>query len=207
MISISFLIVVILINLTLIYNKTVNNLLSIVLLMFASCIFFFIHLRSEFLMFAYLIVYTGAIMVMFLFVVMTIDVKSENMKTTFSSDLGLSFVLTNVLTSILYYSFLYGGGTILSNLQDQEKDLRILKGKLEGTNSEKAFSNVFSDFTSKEMWERLVFFDNSGVFGEYMFYKHNIIFIFSAFLLLFAMVVSIVICMVFSDKKNVNKDN
>jgi hypothetical protein len=66
---------------------------------------------------------------------------------------------------------------------------------------------VFSDFTSKEMWERLVFFDNSGVFGEYMFYKHNIIFIFSAFLLLFAMVVSIVICMVFSDKKNVNKDN
>jgi NADH:ubiquinone oxidoreductase subunit 6 (subunit J) len=151
MISISFLIVVILINLTLIYNKTVNNLLSIVLLMFASCIFFFIHLRSEFLMFAYLIVYTGAIMVMCLFVVMTIDVKSENMKTTFSSDLGLSFVLTNVLTSILYYSFLYGGGTILSNLQDQEKDLRILKGKLEGTNSEKAFSNVFSDFTSKEM--------------------------------------------------------
>ena len=80
MLSIIFIIVIILINLTLIYNKTVNNLLSVILLLFASCIFFFIQLNTEFLMFAYLIIYVGAIMVMFLFVVMTIDVKSRKFK-------------------------------------------------------------------------------------------------------------------------------
>ena len=104
-ISISFLIVVILINFTLAYNKTVNNLLSIILLMFASCIFFFIHLNTEFLMFAYLIIYTGAIMVMFLFVVMTIDVKIENAKPTFSADTSLVFFLSNALTTVIYFFF------------------------------------------------------------------------------------------------------
>ena len=36
-----FIITIIIANFALVYNKTVNNLLSIVLLMFASCIFFF----------------------------------------------------------------------------------------------------------------------------------------------------------------------
>ena len=73
--------------------------------------------------------------------------------------------------------------------------------------SKRLFFKVFSDFTSEEMETRIIHFDNSAVFGEYMFYKHNFIFIFSGFLLLFAMVVAIVICMVFSDAKNVNQDN
>lgn len=72
---------------------------------------------------------------------------------------------------------------------------------------EEAFFKVFSDFTSEEMETKFIFFDDSGIFGEYMFYKHNFIFIFSAVLLLFAMVTAIIICMIFSDKRNVNKDN
>jgi len=71
---------------------------------------------------------------------------------------------------------------------------------------EEAFFKIYSEATSQEMG-RFIFCDNSAVFGEYMFYKHNFIFIFSAFLLLSAMVVSIIICMIFSDKANVNKDN
>ena len=74
-------------------------------------------------MFAYLIIYTGAIMVMFLFVVMTIDVKSENAKTTFSSDSILVFFLTNTLTATLYYFFWYGGGDTVSNLRSQQREL------------------------------------------------------------------------------------
>ena len=72
---------------------------------------------------------------------------------------------------------------------------------------EKAFFRIYSEPTSPEMEARFLYLDNSGVFGEYLFYKHNFIFIFSAFLLLFAMVVAIIICMVFSDKRNVNQDN
>ena len=72
---------------------------------------------------------------------------------------------------------------------------------------EKVFFEIFSSSTSQEMEDRFLFSDNSGVFGEYMFYKHNFIFIFSGFLLLFAMVASIIICMVFSDKNNVNQDS
>lgn len=202
-----FIIIVILANFALVYNKTVNNLLSIILLMFASCIFFFIRLNTEFLMFAYLIIYAGAIMVMFLFVVMTIDVKSENAKTTFSSDSILVFFLTNTLTAVLYYLFWYGGGNTVSNLRSQQKELFLIKNRLENGPMERAFFNVFSDFTSEEMENRFLMLDNSGVFGEYMFYKHNFIFIFSGFLLLFAMVVAIIICMVFSDRNNVNQDN
>ena len=207
MIPISFILVVILINLTLIYNKTVNNLLSVILLMFASCIFFFLQLNTEFLMFAYLIIYAGAIMVMFLFVVMTIDVKSENSKATFSSDMGLSILLTNLLTAALYFFFWYGGGDTISNLRSQQKELFIIRDRLEGGPLEDAFFRIYSEGTSEEMETRFIFFDDSAIFGEYMFYKHNLIFIFSGILLLFAMVAAIIICMVFSDRKNVNKDN
>jgi NADH:ubiquinone oxidoreductase subunit 6 (subunit J) len=145
-------------------------------------------------------------MVMFLFVVMTIDVKAENSKATFSSDLGLSIFLTNILASVLYFFFWYGGGNAISNLKSQEKELFIIKNKIGGS-LEKTFFKVYSECTSEEMETRFIFFDDSGIFGEYMFYKHNFIFIFSAVLLLFAMVVAIVICMVFSDKRNVNQDN
>ena len=90
-------------------------------------------------MFAYLIVYTGAIMVMFLFVVMTIDVKSENAKTTFSSDSILVFFLSNILTSFLYFFFWYGGGDTVSNLRDQQKELFWIKNRLDAGPFEKAF--------------------------------------------------------------------
>jgi hypothetical protein len=85
--------------------------------------------------------------------------------------------------------------------------LRLIDKRLGGTDIGKTFFKIHSDFTSSEMETRFIFFDNSGVFGEYLFYKHNLIFIFSGLLLFFAMVVSIVICMAFSDKRNVNPHN
>jgi NADH:ubiquinone oxidoreductase subunit 6 (subunit J) len=70
--------------------------------MFTSA-FLIIDLGVEFLAFAYLIIYIGAIAVMFLFVIVTVDPKFENQKDTFEKTVIPALTLNNFLTFIIYF--------------------------------------------------------------------------------------------------------
>jgi len=171
--TIFFLILILFINLSLVYSKTMTNLLSLVLTIFFSSIGIFIFLGVEFLMFAYMIIYIGAIIVMFLFVVMLINVKEENLKNFFTDDFFLITIINFFFVFFLYFisysSF---------------------------TKNNKSIECVSDDISLKTHFRYS--YDDISVLGEYLFTHCSFPFIVSSLVLFVATVISISICLIFS---------
>lgn len=182
-IVLAFLALVAFINIAVLFNKTINNLISLILVIFGSCFFFFIFFNIEFLMFAYFIVYVGAVMVMFLFVVMSVDVKSENIKDVMVADYLSILLLSNFITAVLYAavrsaSVVYGPMFPVYKIPVSDAE-------------------IVNYFVSNDV----------AIFGEYLFYNHAYGFLFVGLILLVAMVVSVLLCLIFSDRNNVSSGN
>jgi NADH-quinone oxidoreductase subunit J len=183
MIILAFLVLIIFINAAVLFNKTINNLISLILVIFTSCFFFFIFFNIEFLMFAYFIVYVGAVMVMFLFVVMSVDVKSENVKDVMVADYLSILLLSNFITAVLYAAVRSASAAY---------GIMFPVYKIPVSDAE-----IVSYFVSNDV----------AIFGEYLFYNHAYAFLFVGLILLVAMVVSVLLCLVFSDKNSVDPRN
>lgn len=157
-----------------------TNILSLILSVFSSCIFFFIFFGSEFLMFAYLMIYIGAIIVMFLFVVMVINVKTENSKGFLVDDFFLSSFLNFVLVSFLY--FFCSNNFIYVN--------QIFKLNFE--------LNTLPSETSISTCNKYLYASDISIFGEYTFTHCSFVFIIASLVLLVSMIISISLCITFS---------
>jgi len=183
-----FLILIVLINISLLYSKTMTNLLNLVLVIFLSCIFFFISLGTEFIMFAYLLIYIGAIIVMFLFVVMIIDVKTENSKDLLVDDLFLNFLLVFILVCFFYFvssNNLYYSKNVLFNVFYEDKFY---------------FHKPLRSFYLEN---NLLYFNDISIFGEHLFNTYFLVFLMAALVLLIAMIISVSICFLFFLKSEI----
>ncbi len=81
-------------------NNPVRCVLFLVLAFFASSILW-ILVNAEFLALILILVYVGAVMTLFLFVVMMLNIDIESMKTHFMRHLPLGLILVALLVSLL----------------------------------------------------------------------------------------------------------
>jgi NADH:ubiquinone oxidoreductase subunit 6 (subunit J) len=84
------------------FKQAKKNLIGIIIIFFVMSFFMLIDLGIEFLSFAYILIYVGAIAVMFLFVIVAVDPKYENQKELFEDTAVLAIFFNNVLLGLLY---------------------------------------------------------------------------------------------------------
>ena len=87
------------------FKQTKKNLMWLVLIFTLTSGLMIVDLGLEFLPFAYLLVYVGAVAVMFLFVIVTVDSKFENQKDTFEEIIIPAVAISNCLSALLYFCF------------------------------------------------------------------------------------------------------
>jgi NADH-quinone oxidoreductase subunit J len=88
------------------FNKTIYTLLtSLFAFLFVSG--YLLYISFEFLALAFVMTYIGGIAVMFLFLVLVVDVKDENVKTLFFSNYNYFEVVGLTSVSSLFFTFLF----------------------------------------------------------------------------------------------------
>jgi len=92
-------------------KNPVKSVLSLVLCFFSTAILWMLC-ESEFLSIVLILVYVGAVMVLFLFVVMMLDIKITNLKESFIKYLPLGVFIAILLVLGIVYSITYN--TIIS---------------------------------------------------------------------------------------------
>jgi hypothetical protein len=92
-----------LINLFPYFRQIKKNLIGLVFIFIFITLLVIVDLGLEFLPFAYLLIYVGAVAVMFLFVIIAVDPKMETQKDTFEVFTIQAILINNLLTGTLYF--------------------------------------------------------------------------------------------------------
>lgn len=203
------------------FKQTKKNLMWLVLIFILISASMVVDLGLEFLPFAYLLVYVGAVAVMFLFVIVTIDPKFENQKDTFEDFIIPAVTISNCATAFLYFCFssvYYSSGFNDLNKFFLFKD-NINEFYYFYLNN--PFKMRFHYFTPKydKLNETLEFVNNNWlnenlslysilefkfkdvfIFADYLFSQHAILLIIVSLILTTAMIVSVVISKDFSKR-------
>lgn len=165
----------------------------------------------EFLPLAYLLIYVGAVAVMFLFVIVAVDSKYENQIELFELNLPLVLLINNFLTSILYFIFSRGhypsffDANILLDFREELKFSQNFFGYVNTStnffyrefvlNSGCLYDDLslysFIEYRAKDIY----------VFSEYFYNNHSFLLIIVGFILTVAMLVSLLIAKDFSFSK------
>ncbi len=132
---------------------------------------------AEFLAFLFLIVYVGAIAVLFLFVVMMLNIKSIDFKSSKWSTLPLGIIMF----SSLFFQF----SSLLEETYSQYNNQAYL---------------VWNNWILENNYKT-----NVGVIGNVLYTKYSLAFLISGFILLIAMIGAIVLTM--HQKTNVKKQH
>lgn len=160
-------------------RNPVYSVFFLILTFLLGSIFLFL-LRNEFLSIMFIVVYIGAIVVLFLFVIMMLNIKLIDLKSSYIAYIPLSFVF------ILLFFF-----EIMLYMQ---------------VNDFYVFYNVFDSYVN---WVNYLYFSISNVHlvGLYLYTYYFLIFIASALILFIATIGSILLTFVsfFPLKSNYNK--
>ena len=171
-------------------------------------------LGLEFLPFSYLLIYVGAIAVMFLFVIVAVDPIFETQKIKYEESIFMGLIFSNALTSIFYlfFSFLGGNfretnfGTLLHDSDIKENQVFIYADYND-------FSFVYDKRFNFQLYEKLgggsenlslysileYKLKDVTVFSNYFFNHHTLLLIIIGFILTSAMLVSFVIARNFAE--------
>ena len=159
---------------------TKNPVFSILFLILSfvnvSCLLFL--LNFEFLPISFLIIYVGAIAVLFLFVLMMLNIKLAELQESYSSFIPISIVFTFVfLTELL---FLFRSEFIFLDLFN-ENSITFLTEFLYVTNLKTSFSPLFGSLS------------NLKGLATSLFSDHLLAFLIAGYLLLLALVAAIIL--------------
>lgn len=187
----------ILFSILVITNK--NPILSVLFLigLFLSISIYLMFLGMNFIGLSYLLVYVGAVSILFLFILMLINVRISELLTDTSNSIPLaviiaiafntsiSFVLPHNITGISSYNI------NVKNISDD-----IIYDSLKDTNEE--FANLFDNnsifFVTSKFWDgNLSENTHIAAIGNLMYTSHSIWLIVTSIILLLAMIGAIVI--------------
>ncbi len=182
-----------------IYVLTIKNpIISILFLigLFASIAIYLIFLNMTFIGLAYLIVYIGAVSILFLFILMLIDIRlSELQSNTINSIPLATFMLISLIytiNQILSYNF-----SNSSDYAESPNIYRVIKDLFE----KKSENNAL--FVTSNNWEtNIIEIDHINSIGSILYTSHNLWLIMTSYILLLAMVGAIVITI----NKKLNKE-
>ena len=182
--------IAILCGILIIINK--NPIVSLLFLigLFGSIASYLIISGIAFIGISYLVVYIGAISILFLFILMLINIRVSEIQSDTSNSILLSIIVTIVFNYILFQSLPYNIA-ILNNINSYINAI-LYKTSLYNTEITNFKNDLF--FVSSKMWDGNLEENNHIVsIGNVMYTNYNIWLILSAIILLLAMVGAIVI--------------
>ena len=103
-------------------NNPVRCVLFLVLTFFASAILWILA-EAEFLALILVLVYVGAVMTLFLFVVMMLDIETESMKSHFARYLPFGLIIVALLTGLMMVAM--PSGTFKSSAVEQQAPIPV----------------------------------------------------------------------------------
>jgi len=160
-----------------------NPIFSVLFLigLFSSIASYLILLGLNFIGLSYLIVYVGAVSILFLFILMLINIRISELQSNTSNSIPLIIILIVLFSNPLFKLLPYN-----SILLNNNSNLIL--------NMEINIKNIF--FVVSNMWDgNLTEFDNITSIGNIMYTNYNIWLIITSFILLLAMIGAIVITM------------
>ena len=160
-------------------SNAIHSILFLVLL-FCNIIGILLLLGAEFLSLIFLIVYVGAIAVLFLFVIMMLNIKVNNYSLT---KYKIILPLGSLITIVLVFQFLITINSIFIPFKDNFSEKWII------------WANEYS------------FYTNIEVLGFILYTKYGFLFLLCSFILLIAMIGTIVLTMhqrIKTKKQNIN---
>lgn len=166
--------------------------------LFAYVSFYLIIIGLNFIGLSYLIVYIGAVSILFLFILMLINIRTSELQSNTSNSIPLTILIGIVISYFLFQMLPYGI-LISSHLNDSNLNenlytsLRLAGGQDNNINGLNADKNDLFFITSK-IWDgNLAESNHITAIGNVMYTNYNIWLIIASFILLLAMVGAIVI--------------
>ena len=165
--------------------------------LFAYVSFYLIIIGLNFIGLSYLIVYIGAVSILFLFILMLINIRTSELQSNTSNSIPLTILIGIVISYFLFqmlpYGILISSHLNDSNLNENLYTIQIAGGQDNNINGLNADKNDLFFITSK-IWDGALAESNHiTAIGNVMYTNYNIWLIIASFILLLAMVGAIVI--------------
>jgi NADH-ubiquinone oxidoreductase chain 6 len=177
-------------------NKNpIGSLISLIML-FGVISVYLIFCGLTFIGFSYLIVYIGAVSILFLFILMLINIRSSELQSNNSNSIPLALFITLLLNYILFNVFSYSLGVLNTTYKKLDiKSLRMVE--VEEWNNLLRNTNLHSDnvwLVTSNSWDgNLNETSHISAIGNILYTSYNIWLFMASFILLLAMVGAIVI--------------
>jgi len=165
--------------------------------LFAYVSFYLIIIGLNFIGLSYLIVYIGAVSILFLFILMLINIRTSELQSNTSNSIPLTFIVGLVISyfffQVLPYGILISSRLNDSNLNENLYAIQLGNGLHNNINSINSDKNDLFFITSK-IWDgNLAENNHITAIGNIMYTNYNLWLIIASFILLLAMVGAIVI--------------
>jgi NADH-ubiquinone oxidoreductase chain 6 len=165
--------------------------------LFAYVSFYLIIIGLNFIGLSYLIVYIGAVSILFLFILMLINIRTSELQSNTSNSIPLTIIIGIIISYFLFQVLPYGIiiSSYLNNRNISENFYTIEVGGAEINN----INNINSGkndlfFVTSKLWDgNLAESNHITTIGNIMYTNYNIWLIIASFILLLAMVGAIVI--------------
>lgn len=171
-----------------------NPIVSILflILLFAGTSLYLIILDFSFIGLSYLIVYIGAVSILFLFILMLINIRISELQSNTSNSIPLAIIITIIFNHYSFHLLPYNIA-IINNYNSNLNEL-LYNTFSEWNLQNKSTNNSIILFVSSNTWDgNLAETDHITTIGNIMYTNYNMWLIIASFILLLAMVGAIVI--------------
>ncbi|BFS50141.1 NADH dehydrogenase subunit 6 (mitochondrion) [Madurella fahalii] len=159
--------------------------------LFAYVSFYLIIIGLNFIGLSYLIVYIGAVSILFLFILMLINIRTSELQSNTSNSIPLTIIIGIIISYFLFQVLPYDI-VMSSHLNENFYTLQI-GGEYNSINNTNADKNELFFITTKFWDGNLAENNHITAIGNIMYTNYNIWLLISSFILLLAMVGAIAI--------------
>ena len=164
--------------------------------LFAYVSFYLIIIGLNFIGLSYLIVYIGAVSILFLFILMLINIRTSELQSNTSNSIPLTIIIGIIISYFLFKMLPYGI-LISSHLNDSNLNENIYTMQVVAQDNNINILNTDKNdlfFITSKLWDgNLAESNHITAIGNIMYTNYNIWLIIASFILLLAMVGAIVI--------------
>ena len=165
--------------------------------LFAYVSFYLIIIGLNFIGLSYLIVYIGAVSILFLFILMLINIRTSELQSNTSNSIPLTIIIGVIISYFLFqmlpYDILISSHLNDSNLNENIYTIQAVSGQDNNINDLNTGKNDLFFITSK-IWDgNLAESNHITAIGNIMYTNYSLWLIIASFILLLAMVGAIVI--------------
>lgn len=178
-----------------------NPIVSILFLigLFGGVSSYLILVGLSFIGLSYLIIYVGAVSILFLFILMLINIRISELQNNNKNSIPLALIISILLNYSVFQTLPYSIGVInnyFSNINSILYNVSLHKDSKNFLNKDFSVSTDSNDLyfvTSNDWNEHLIGVSNISNMGNIMYTSYNLWLILTSFILLLAMVGAIVI--------------